>query len=278
MKIYHLIVALGLGLGLILSIPLVLADNGLEIDKSVYPESIDAGESVTYTIQLYTGGDEDVPGVTLTDTLPVSTTFSRWFTKPSTGVITAGNAITWTGTVTAGEMIKLIFVVTHTGSTGDVITNTAHYSTSGGSGSDDADFTVGYVSNSKLTIIKSHLPLTIYEGDFVTYTIALRNSGDSTSVTLTDTLPLSTTFERLLAGSEDIITSSQAITWIGEIPAEGEFEWSFVVSQTGSAGDIIANTAYFSETNGAGSNETVFTVSSSLTPFNKVYLPLIFKN
>ncbi len=264
MKISRLILALGLGLGLTLSVTLILANSNLDIRKVVQPTSIDVGESVTYTIQLNNTGDIDITNVTLTDTLPMSTTFSHWLIKPG-GVITAGKTITWTGTVTGGEQVKLSFVVSHTGSTGDIITNTAYYSQTDGNASHDATFTVGQApGGSNLSIDKSYQPGTVSAGDFVTYTITLNNSGSSVSnVTITDTLPVSTSFERLvLDPAGGTITSAKAVTWTGMVPDEGQIELSFVVSQTGSTGDTITNTAYFSHTSGGGSNDAAFTVGA----------------
>ncbi len=272
LKIFHLIVALGLGLGLTLSITLVFADDdGLDISKTAQPVSINAGESVTYTIQLNTNGNDgesDISGVTLTDTLPLSTTFSHWLTQPG-GAINAGNTITWTGTVSSGVMLTLSFVVTHTGNTGESITNTAYYNYSIGNGSNEANFTVGQVvSSSNLSIDKSYLPSTVYAGDFVTYTITLDNGGASTSATITDTLPISTTFERLIFPPSGVLTSSQAVTWTGTIADEGQITLIFVVSQTGTTGDIITNTAYYDFFGGNDSDTIAFTVGGETLPPN----------
>ena len=85
--------------------------------------------------------------------------------------------MTWTGTVTARQTITFTFVVTHVGNYSDIVTNTAEYAHSSGSGSAKADFTV-MSSSPDLSITKSATPNTnVAHHSEVTYTVTLNNGG-----------------------------------------------------------------------------------------------------
>jgi hypothetical protein len=113
----------------------------LALEKSVAPALImPHHDIVTYTLSLSnTGAVSDT--VILTDTLPDRVAFGGWVDEPE-GVIQHSNAITWTGTVTAGERVTLVFTATHTGEYGDVIANTAAVSGTIQRTSDDGIFTI----------------------------------------------------------------------------------------------------------------------------------------
>lgn len=98
---------------------------GLFLRKTVAP----AGEvayhaPVTCTLVLGNDGGADAAGVLLTDTLPLGVAFG-YFVEPASNLAYDGGQVTWHGTVAAGATLTFTFVVTHTGSYGDVITNTA---------------------------------------------------------------------------------------------------------------------------------------------------------
>jgi uncharacterized repeat protein (TIGR01451 family)/CSLREA domain-containing protein len=114
----------------------------LSIDKSVTPDSdVAYGGTVTYTIVLDNSGTEHGENVTLSDTLPAEVDFSVWVQRPA-GADVANQGLSWTGTVEAGKPTDFVFVVSHVGDYGDVVTNTAAYDHAAGGGSDDATFTV----------------------------------------------------------------------------------------------------------------------------------------
>ena len=127
----------------------------LSIDKTVNPDTnVRYRGEVTYTVVLNNSGEADAHGVPLTDTLPVSTTFARWVAQAGASFHPGPpQEITWSGTVTGAEAITLTFVVSHAGDYGDVVTNTAEYSSTVGSGSDSATFTVGPVPLVYLPVI-----------------------------------------------------------------------------------------------------------------------------
>jgi uncharacterized repeat protein (TIGR01451 family) len=126
----------------------------LALEKSVAPALVvPHHDIVTYTLSLSnTGAVSDI--VILTDTLPDGVAFGGWVDAPE-GAIHHSNAITWTGTVTAGEPVTLVFTATHTGEYGDVIANTATVSGTTQRISDDGIFTVAYPAYLPLLIKSS---------------------------------------------------------------------------------------------------------------------------
>ena len=128
---------------------------GLSIDKTVNPDTnVSYRGEVTYTVILGNSGQADATSTLLTDTLPLSTTFARWVAQAGASLDPGlPQEITWGGTVTASQAITFTFVVSHTGDYAEVVTNTARYSHSSGSGSDNATFVVGPVPLVYLPVI-----------------------------------------------------------------------------------------------------------------------------
>lgn len=112
----------------------------LTLHKSADPSTIPYQDVVTYTLRLINAGLLS-DTVLLTDTLPTSVTFGGWVISPM-NTLRSGNAITWTGTISAGEGITATFIATHTGGYAGVIANTAHFSGTLQTGQADATFAV----------------------------------------------------------------------------------------------------------------------------------------
>jgi uncharacterized repeat protein (TIGR01451 family) len=114
---------------------------GLSIHKTVVPDTdVPYRGEITYTIVLSNDNAFDISNTSLTDTLPISTTFVRWVQQSGAGE--SHDQITWNGTVTAGQSITFTFVANHIGDYNEVVTNLAEYSHPGGRGSTQASFTV----------------------------------------------------------------------------------------------------------------------------------------
>jgi uncharacterized repeat protein (TIGR01451 family) len=110
-------------------------------EKQVQPEVVAPGGLLTYTLVLENAGTDDAPGVYLSDTVPLSTTYvpGSLAYPPGTGVggyDPASEAITWTGAVSAGLPVTLTFQVTVDLALADgaVVTNTVAISDGAGLG------------------------------------------------------------------------------------------------------------------------------------------------
>jgi uncharacterized repeat protein (TIGR01451 family) len=232
----------------------------LSITKSVTPDTDVAYHgAVTYTIEIDNAGS-NADGVLLTDTLPISVAFDHWVQQQ--GAVENGGQITWSGTVTGGQAVTLIFVVNHTGDYGDVVNNMAEYTHSSGSSWDDATFTVVGPPSIGLSILKSATPTTnVTNQGEVTYTIQVANTGldDATGVLITDTLPVSVTFDHWVQQNGASVAGDE-ITWNGTVAAGNAVTITFVVRHTGNFGDVVINTAEYEHTTGSGSDTASFTV------------------
>lgn len=114
----------------------------LALAKTAAPDTyVDYHGEVTYTLVLANSGGVDDPAAFLTDTLPAEVDFARWIVQPA-GAAVSGDEITWSGSVPAGGAVSAAFVVTHVGDYGDVVTNIAEFSGTGGAGTAQAVFTV----------------------------------------------------------------------------------------------------------------------------------------
>lgn len=110
-------------------------------EKQVQPEVVAPGALLTYTLVLENVGPDDAPGVYLSDTMPLSTTYvpGSLVYPPGAGAggyDPASGAITWTGAVSAGLPVTLTFQVTVELALEDgaVVTNTAAITDGAGMG------------------------------------------------------------------------------------------------------------------------------------------------
>ena len=100
---------------------LVDADGPLEnlsaSSKSVWPPSIDAGETATYTIGLVNNGGAVDGTVYVTDTVPAGLTYESGSLDASTGTVDDGGAPTlhWRGALGAREAVSITYRAAATG-------------------------------------------------------------------------------------------------------------------------------------------------------------------
>jgi len=274
------------------------------VTKLVSTSTTVAGSStpLQYTLIVQNGGASptEVP-VTVTDAVPTGTSLVA--TSPSCGglgasttptctVSASGGAVTWNigAGLAAGQSIDLQFAVTVPAATtgGTIISNTAEWTgpgcvPSGQASSCPTDTVTTLVQNlAHFTVEKSATPATVVAGSStpVAYTLAVDNSGTSTStssVTVTDAAPAGTS---LVAGSATCGTvpsgvtcqasvSGSSITWTisAGVPAGTTIDLGFAVTVDGTTPPgTISNTAQWSGPGCASStcptNTTTTTVTS----------------
>ena len=184
------------------------AASDLAVTKSDSPDPVNAGDNLTYTVNLTNNGPDAASSVIVTDTLPANTTFvsasvttgSGWSTTaPPAGA--TGDVVFSKASVASAEAAVFQIVVRVNSSTpnGTIISNTATAATTtadptAGNNSSTATTTVSTSADVSVTKIG---PPTIFAGTQILYTVDVTNNGpsDAQSLSLTDALPPGTTFQ-----------------------------------------------------------------------------------
>ncbi|MDH3611279.1 MAG: hypothetical protein OEM79_05900, partial [Nitrosopumilus sp.] len=176
-----------------------------------------AGENYTYTVNVTNNGPSDAQNVTITDTLPLNTTF----VSASDGGTNSTNLVTWPTipTLEFGDSVQYT-VTTLVGADvldGAVLLNIANVTSdteddNPNNNGDDEPTTVDAIAD--LLLEKSDNGINAVAGENYTYTINVTNTGpsDAQNVTITDTLPLNTTF--VSSDPTRNVTASDATTTV----------------------------------------------------------------
>ena len=183
----------------------------LAVTKSDAPDPVNAGENITYAIDVANAGPSDAQNVSLSDATPANTTFVSITQTAGPAFTCTSPALGGTGTVTctiatfaAGASASFTLVVNVNANTpnGTTICNTATMSSSTtdnvpGNNSASATTTVDAVADAgaDLSVTKTG-PAEQGAGLDITYTITVTNPGptDAASVVLSDAVPDNTTF------------------------------------------------------------------------------------
>jgi uncharacterized repeat protein (TIGR01451 family) len=225
----------------------------LAITKTVHLNNnpVQPGESLTYTIVVANNGNSDATGVIISDTLP---TYINGSGLNQTVNITAGDNVTFTLSVTLSNSVPF----------GEIITNTASFSHTSGSGQDSNVFTVAGPPHLFITKTVQLGNDPIQPGDPLTYTIVVINNGagNAIGVVVSDILPSYIDGPDLYQTVD--ITAGTSLT----------FTLNVSLSNNTPFGEVITNTAFFSYTLGSGQDSNAFSVKEE----NKAYLPIILKN
>ncbi|MBC9932683.1 DUF7507 domain-containing protein [Chitinophaga qingshengii] len=168
---------------------LVITKNG--------PATLNAGDSITYTVEVINNGASDAAGAVITDNIPAQIQGASW-TATATGAaaVTAGSTgtsgnVSVTANIPAGAGNKITIVVT--GKADPAITgtfsNTATVTPAGKPSQPSNTVTTVVNRKTSLQLAKSG-PATLSAGQNITYTLVLTNAGpsDATGVRITDAL------------------------------------------------------------------------------------------
>ncbi|MBI4786984.1 MAG: DUF11 domain-containing protein [Chloroflexi bacterium] len=172
-----------------------LAD--LAIGKTASPSPVNAGATLTYTLNVTNTGPSDAANVTVTDTLPAGVTYGSaggagWACGQSSGLVTCTRA------AFAASATSAITVTVTAPSAGGTITNTATITSATtdpnlANNTASADTTVSSVAD--LAIAKNDGLSSVTPGTQITYTIVITNAGPSAAngAVVSDTLPAAIT-------------------------------------------------------------------------------------
>ena len=131
-----------------------------DVSKSVAPTGpITYHGVVTYTVLARNTGALTDTAVSVSDTLPAKVIFGQWVEKPSGATLISGNRVSWSGVLTAGNVLTVSWTALHIGDYGDIITNTAVISGTTRKDTDSATFSV-IVLESGLTE-RAYLPMAL---------------------------------------------------------------------------------------------------------------------
>ena len=193
----------------------VYAEADLAVIKTGSSGGVAAGQPLTYTVTVTNIGPAAAIGAILTDTLPVSVTLDKVTTNQ--GVCTGTNTITCTlDTLNPNVTATVTIAVAVDPLAWGTITNTVRVA------GDETDLIMGNNVYTKETMISAEADLAVAKlgssdvvtaGHSLTYTVAITNNGPSaaTGVTLTDTLPLSVTLDKVTT-NQGVCTGTNTIT------------------------------------------------------------------
>jgi uncharacterized repeat protein (TIGR01451 family) len=248
----------------------------LSVTKTDSPDPVNAGSNITYTITVGNAGPSDAQAVTLTDVIPVGTTFVS--ISVGSGCMTPAAGSTGTVTCTrptipdnSGFTFTLVVNVNAALPAGTVITNTATVTsttTDPNAADNSATETTTVGTLADLRVTKTDSPDPVTAGSDITYTIWVDNLGpsDVSSLTLTDVLPVGTTF--VSVGNAGTACTTPAPGSTGTISCTRSlaagFGWPLTVvvnvNAALPAGTVISNTATVTSTttdpNAANNSDT----------------------
>jgi uncharacterized repeat protein (TIGR01451 family) len=270
----------------------VAASADLSVTKVDSPDPVTAGNNIAYTITLANAGPSVAAGVSLSDPLPVGTTFvslaspGGWDCSAVPPVGSGGTVTCTIATLPPGAPVFTLTVAVNVGVPGGtVLTNVATATSSTadplpGDESGAASTTVVAPVNADISVLKVDAPDPVAAGDNLTYTIQISNEGpdDALTVTLDDPLPPGTTFVSLASpagwsctppavGSGGTVSCSIPTLAIGT----ANFTLVVLVDPSTAGGTVLSNTATIDSTTidlqpGDHSATALTTVTAPPTP------------
>jgi len=191
--------------------------HNLIITKTAIPSPVAAGTLLTYTLAWSVTGNEPALGVTISDTVPQSTTY-----QTCNGGLFCGQAsgvVTWylnTVSPPASGVVTMVVLVDSPLLTDTVLYNAVFISDTQGI-TDTDEITTLVRSWHALTVTKQAEPSPVAAGALLTYTIEWQVAGNEPAldVTISDTTPTSTTFWDAipLADSDPGVGGTGLVVW-----------------------------------------------------------------
>jgi large repetitive protein len=224
---------------------IVTARAELIVTLAATPDTVTAGENITYSLVVVNKGPSDAKNIVLTDNLPSNINF----VSASDGGIFSGNKVIWTLTGLKRNETRTFSLIANTNSNlseGTVITNRVEGK------SDNSAMTVysnivkvSVKTYSNLSLQKTASLKTIQAGKIFSYTIFVTNNGpsDAKNVRITDQLPSSLSF---ISASGNGTFADGAVVWNPGVLANGDnFTCSVEVLVKGSVsnGTVVSNKA-----------------------------------
>ncbi len=241
----------------------------LTITKAGSPDPVTAGTNLTYTITASNNGSVDLDAAAIRDTLPSSETFVS-MTPPAGWSCSGTSAITCNaagGMPASSSAVFTLVVHVDPATPAGNVTNQAFFDSTVGGRDQTISTSVStqVVVSADLSITKSDSPDPLVAGGNITYTINVTNPGPSNaaSVTLSDTIPPSTSFVSMAPPAGWLCSGTSTVTCSTASMAAGTASFQLVVQTALSAGGTtVSNTATVSsssDTNSANNSATATT-------------------
>jgi len=220
----------------------------VQIIKTAAPNPVNAGQNLTYTVNVRNNGPSAATGVTVTDTPPVTLALVSATGSQGTCSIAAGTITCNVGTLASGAQATATIVVTPLAGAVPSVSNTAAVTanlTDPVAANNSSTVVVNVNPAANLVVSKTDSPDPVVVSTSLTYTIAVINNGpnSATGVALTDTLPAGVTFVSVnsTVGTCSHVTGT-VICNIGTLANAATATITIVVTAPASTGSIT-NTA-----------------------------------
>jgi len=220
------------------------------------PAQRSPGQTIIYTIRYTNTGVVRAEGVQITDTLPLSLTGVFSATSAGATVDHVGQAITWTLTAPVSRSLSGHIWITATipvaVQEGTVLTNTTGLvviTTTEQVVGNNSGLVTTTIQIPSLSITKTAEPAAVPTGGLLTYTLTISNAGkgDATRLVISDTVPLSTTYQS--CGGGDLCGSSggnSVVTWtMASLLAGEQASVAFTVQVND---DVVSGTTILNQT------------------------------
>jgi uncharacterized repeat protein (TIGR01451 family) len=242
----------------------VESGHSLSVTKTADPAVVQAGDLLTYTLAWAVSGNEPAFGVTISDTVPQSTTYQACYGGLWCG-LESGGVVTWylnTVNPPASGVVTLVVRVASPLVSGTVIYNAVAITDTAGL-TDTDEVTTPVQSSHSLSVTKTASPSPVQAGELLTYTLAWAVSGNEPAfgVTISDTVPVSTTYQDCYGGLS-CGESGGVVTWaLGDQypPASGVVTLVVRVDSGVPAGAFIYNAVAITDTSGLTDTDDITT-------------------
>jgi uncharacterized repeat protein (TIGR01451 family) len=251
-----------------------LGDSSLVVDRLVAGSS----EALAYTLAIRNSGPELLSSVSLSNTLPASTSFVADSLIGPGAYDPGTHRVTWTGPVDSGQVLTIGYEVELEAllPDGTVVENVARLR-------DESGVALRRVATTRVnahelsTSVKAASALNASVGGVLTYTVTLRNQGlRPAAAQFADPVPLNAGHVpgSAQASSGFLTSTAEAVWWSGEIAMHGSVTITIPV-RVGptAAGRYILNRAALDDGWGQVQPLETFTWVEP----QRVYLPVVFK-
>jgi uncharacterized repeat protein (TIGR01451 family) len=221
-----------------------LTGTDLSVTKSDASDPVAAGDTLTYTLRATNNGPNEATGVVLTDTLPVSVTYSS--ASPSQGTCSEsdGTVSCDLGTLSVDGSAEVTLFVTPQAAgtvinTVSIVGDEPDHNASNNTSTEETEV----IASADLSIAKSDSADPVSVGEILTYTLVVANDGpsDATGVILTDTLPVSMTLGFAMANQGTCSGEAIVTCAIGALSSGDSATVTLMVTPT--AQGVLINTA-----------------------------------